>query len=246
VRVTVSAIAFKQWATDAGLPVGAAPLARLIGVSRTTLQAQFLRGRLHESIVVSAAREVATDPVVVLATFDPYEDLLQSVMPPTPREILSQVTLVDAVVELVSRSNEQYAAALSPVHRWEDPPQPDSIRNWIDAIDPGDLRRELATRIGMAPSNVSTAITANKLKPRALVEAARIAGTSSLTGLAAGGLLTLQEARWPDDARRASISALAIVDLNELVQARLSSSQRAARRLAADAESARRIEESLG
>jgi len=244
--VSVSATAFKSWASTAGLPSGALPLARMIGVNRTTVQAQLLRGRVRETTVIAAARAVGVEPVVALSSFDEYDDLHRNTQPPLPVEILSQVTLTDASVELLRRRNATYGDAVAAVHIWEDPPQPDGLRTWIDAVDPGHIRRDLAERLGIAPPNLSAQITANKMRPRHLVEAARIASTSLTSGLAVGGVITLQEAGWPDGARAHALTHLSDVALNDLVQARLAAAQRGARRLAADSAEARRIEETLG
>jgi hypothetical protein len=113
-------------------------------------------------------------------------------------------------------------------------------------VDPGHIRRDLAERLGIAPPNLSAQITSNKMRPRHLVEAARIANTSLTSGLAVGGVITLQEAGWPEGARSHAIMHLSAVTLNDLVQARLAAAQRGARRLAADSAEARRIEETLG
>lgn len=241
--MSVAAAAFKHWASTVDLPSAALPLARVIGVSRTTLQAQLLRGRVRENVVVSAARAVGMEPVVALSSFDEYAELHGSMRPPLPIEVLSQVTLTDASIELIRRRNP---AALSGLHAWEDPPQPDGLRTWIDSVDPGHIRRDLAQRLGVAPPNLSAQITSNKMRPRHLVEAARIANTSLTSGLAVGGVITLQEAGWPEGARSHAITHLSAVALNELVQARLAAAQRGARRLAADSAEARRIEETLG
>jgi hypothetical protein len=241
--VSVGAAAFKHWASTVDLPSGALPLARAIGVNRTTVQAQLLRGRVRETVVVAAARAVGIEPVVALSSFDEYDELHRSMRPPLPVEVLSQVTLTDATIELIRRRNP---AALSELHVWEDPPQPDGLRTWIDAVDPGHIRRDLAERLGIAPPNLSAQITANKMRPRHLVEAARIANTSLTSGLAVGGVITLQEAGWPEGARSHAITHLSAVALNDLVQARLAAAQRGARRLAADSAEARRIEETLG
>ncbi len=128
--MSVAAAAFKHWASTVDLPSAALPLARAIGVSRTTVQAQLLRGRVRENVVVAAARAVGMEPVVALSSFDEYAELHDSMRPPLPVEVLSQVTLTDALIELLRRRSP---AALSGVHVWEDPPQPDGLRTWIDA-----------------------------------------------------------------------------------------------------------------
>lgn len=244
--MSLPAAAFKLWASRAGLPSTGAAMARTIGISRTTLQTQLIRGRVHETVLIAAARALHMDPVAALAEFSDYDDLHRGMRPPLPVEVLSQVGLDDALVELVRRRNPSYGDALAAVHVWQDPPLPDGLRTWIDAVDPGSIRRTLSERIGVALPNLSTMITANKVKPRHLVEAARIADVSLVSGLAAGGMITLAEAGWPEGARAHALQHLPDVALNDLVTARIAATQRGARRIQTDHDEARRIEETLG
>lgn len=244
--MSLPAAAFKLWASRVGIPSAAAAMARTIGINRTTLQAQLLRGRVHESVVIAGARAVSIDPVAALSEFDEYDDLHRGMRPPLPLEVLSQVSLDDAMVELIRRRNPAYGEALAAVQVWQDPPLPDGLRTWIDAVDPGFIRRTLSERIGIAPPNLSTMITANRVKPRHLVEAARIANVSLVSGLAAGGVITLAEAGWPEGARAHALHHLRDVALNDLVTARIAATQRGARRTQTDRDEARRIEETLG
>ena len=237
---------FRAWAASVGLPAAALPLARALGVSRSTLQAQLLRGRVPEAQIVAAARVAGVAPVDALTAFDRYADLRGPTIEPTPAEVLAQVELADALVVLLDRQAPGARAALSGVRGMADPPLPGSVRQWIDAIDPGGLRATLAERWRMAPSNVSAAISASKLRPSQLVEIARIAGTSWTGGLAAAGVLTLEEAGWRRGARSDALTRLSDVDLNDLVADRLAAAQREARRLAADTEQAHRIQDTLG
>jgi len=116
--VSVAAAAFKHWASTVDLPSGALPLARAIGVNRTTVQAQLLRGRVREAVVIAAARAVGVEPVVALSSFDEYDELHREMRPPLPVEILSQVTLTDASIELLRRRNTAYGDAIAAVHLW--------------------------------------------------------------------------------------------------------------------------------
>lgn len=244
--MSVGASAFRRWAVEVGLPESMAPLARAVGMGRTTLSAQLLRGRVREVVVIQASRTLGLDPVESLSAFDEYGELASGVRPPLHVEVLSQVTLNDAMAELLARRDDRYGSLLRPPRQWEDPPQHDSVRNWLDAVGPGTIRQTLSERFAVSPSNLATAITENKLRPRQLVEAARIAQTSSTSGLAAAGVLTLAEAGWPDGAREYALGRLRDVALIELVQARLAGTLRGARRRAADQDAAQRIQSTLG
>lgn len=237
---------FRAWAESVGLPTAALPLARALDVSRSTLQAQLLRGRVPEVQVVAAARVAGVAPADALTSFDRYADLAGRPTAPTPAEVLAQIELADALVVLLDRQAPGSRDALAGVRDQRDPPLPGSVRTWIDAVDPGGLRATLAERWRIAPSNVSAAINTPKLRPSQLIEIALIAGTSWTGGLAAAGVLTLEEAGWRRGARSDALTRLSDVDLNDLVAERLAAAQREARRLAADTEQAHRIQDTLG
>jgi len=244
--MSVPSSEFRDWARLVGLPTAALPLARALGASRSTLQAQLLRGRVPEVQVVTAARAAGVAPAAALTAFDRYADLADLPIAPSTAEVLAQVELADALVALVGRQIDGSREALVGVHEWRDPPQPGSVRNWLDAVDPGALRATLAERWRIAPSNLSAAITSARLRPSQLIEISRIAGTSWTGGLAAAGILTLEEAGWRHGARPEALARLSDVDLNDLVADRLSAAQRDARRLAADRDAAHRIHDTLG
>ncbi|ALD14372.1 hypothetical protein GW571_15215 (plasmid) [Clavibacter capsici] len=244
--MSVSASAFKRWAAESTLPSATSPLAQVIGIGRMTLQRQLVSGRVREETVIAAARAGGMSPVTALSAFEEYEGLERGMKPPSPAEVLSQVTLDDASVALLRRRGGRAAALLGDGGSWEDPPQPNGLKAWIDAVDPGGIRLQLAERLGMSPQQLSREITGNGMRPRHLIEAARLAHTSLTSGLAVAGVVTLQEAGWSADARDQVVSRLSEVELIELVQARLATAHRAARRRAYDDAAARRIEENLG
>ncbi|RII94852.1 hypothetical protein [Clavibacter californiensis] len=244
--MSVSAAAFKRWAAESALPAATLPLAKEIGVGRMALQRQLVSGRIREETVIASARAVGIHPVGALSTFEEYGDLHRGVKAPSIDEVLSQITLDDASAALLRRRGGRHAALLGEEQTWEDPPQPNGLKAWIDAVDPGGIRLQVAESLGMSPQQLSRDITANGMKPRHLIEVARLAHTSLTSGLAVAGVVTLQEAGWPADARDQAVGHLSEVELMELVQARLASAHRVARRRADDEAAARRIEENLG
>lgn len=242
----VDASAFRRWATTAELPRNTAALARAIGIPRPTLQKQLIRGRVQEAVVIAASRAIGSKPVEVLSRFAEYPNLIDGVRPPLPAEVLSQIAMDDLFLEWLRRRQPVNARALATMQTWPTPPLADGLRQWIDAVDPGDLRRTLAQRLAVAPANLSTLITTNKLSPQGLVEAARIANTSSVSGLAVTGLLTLEEAGWTDAARQEAVLLLRDSALLDLITSRVNAAQRSARRADAEEVAARRIQDTLG
>jgi hypothetical protein len=194
---------------------------------------------------VKAARAASASPVEALSTFSPYEDVLASMRPPALREVLSQVNYVDVSVELLARSRSEYqgaVAAYEPLGL----PTLDSVRAWIDAIDPGDAAGRLAAEAKLSPSNISTQLSANKLSPSLCVLASRIAGVSSVSGFVVTGLVTPEEGGWSPRARQEALSGLEDVDLLGLMAAK---SQVAHRTLIAHVDSRERqqgVRDTLG
>ncbi|MBF4619481.1 hypothetical protein ITJ44_15495 [Clavibacter sp. VKM Ac-2873] len=242
----VSAADFKRWASDNSLASANAPLAQAIGLGRMALHRQLASGWVQERTVIAAARAVSANPVDVLSTFVEYEDLRRGVMAPTRAEVLAQVTLDDASAALLRRRSGHYAARLRDERIHQNPPQPNSVQGWLDAIAAGDLRHRLSECLDMPAQRLSRHVDEKGMTVRHLVEVARVARTSLTGGLAAAGIITLQEAGWPDRVRERAIGFLSETELMELVRARLASAHRAARRHDEDEAAARRIEESLG
>ncbi len=216
--MAVSAQEFNDWLRGTGLPNGTSELSKVLGVNRATLNMQRLRGRVGEGTVVAAARAATLNPVAVLGAFTFYAALVPGLQPPTDAEIASQLTYADVTVELLKRTTTGFAHLLAG-HELSEIPHPDSVRSWIDSIDSGDLRRRLAEESGVKTTNISSLLTENRLPPDLAVMAARIAGTSTATGLVATGLITAQEAGWPRYCREnvlTQMDDLALLDLTEI------------------------------
>ena len=82
------------------------------------------------------------------------------------------------------------------------PPHATSVKNWVDAIDDGELRHRVSAATGVAPQNYSAQLTANRLAPELAVATSRAAGVGLAGGLVATGLVTEAEAGWPPGAGR--------------------------------------------
>lgn len=216
----ISARSFNEWLATAGLPDGAAPLSKLLGMKRTTLHNQRIRGRIAVPTVIAAARAAQMNPLDVLGSFEPYTALEQERKPVTDAELLSQVSYVDALVHLMSRIRADFAQTLG-VTPMEAIPCDGSVRNWLDAIDPGGIRQHISEQGGIALSNLSAQLAENRLEPELAIIASQFAGVSSASGLVVSGMVTDQEAGWPMYARVNALSELGDVELIDLVSSRL-------------------------
>ncbi|WP_326948305.1 hypothetical protein [Arthrobacter sp. RIT-PI-e] len=193
VMMAVTARAFQLWRSEVAPEDTVSDVCRVAGIKRSTLAQQLVRGKVSAATVVLIARGYGLSPVRALATFEGYEDLPDGIRDPTDAELVSQVSHVDILRLLVARSEDSDGTGtdllldLAPlVHR-------NSVRAWIDAVDPGDLRQRLAASTGIARQNLSAQLTAGRLAPAIAVEAARIAGVSLTSGLVVTGLLTAEE-----------------------------------------------------
>lgn len=223
--MSISARSFNEWLVTAGLPDGASNLSKLIGMKRTTLHNQRIRGRIAVPTVVAAARAAQLNPLEVLASFDPYTDLAKGNIPVTQAELLSQVSHVDALVHLMCRIKADFARTLGTVEM-ETVPFDGSVKNWIDAIDPGNLRQQISKQHGIAASNLSAQLSENRLDPELAILASQIAGVSSSSGLVVSGVITAEEAGWPLYGRENALSELDDLALIDLVTDRLASLKR--------------------
>ncbi|WP_157940119.1 hypothetical protein [Arthrobacter ruber] len=242
--MAVSGSDFKQWLEGRGITTSASELGRLTGLHRVTVGNQMRRGNVPESTVVGVARAYEIDPVTALAGFKEYEDLDSRPRSPTAAEVLSQVHHADLMAELQHRTH----ATLFPRddHVRIDFPHDGSHRAWIDAIDTGDVRHDVAEKTGTAITYLFTQLSDNKLTPLQAVTAARVSGTSLVAGLVVVGLLTTEEGDWPEDVRESALRVIKHEELIELIQQRLNLLQRRVRQRKEALEYAERLTEILG
>jgi hypothetical protein len=119
------------------------------------------------------------------------------------------------------------------------------VKNWVDAIDDGELRHRVSAATGVAPQNYSAQLTANRLAPELAVATSRAAGVGLAGGLVATGLVTEAEAGWPPGARQAALDRLSDGDLAALSGERLQALGKTLRRQEQDQEQTERIWENL-
>jgi hypothetical protein len=201
--MTLPAKAFQRWLQGIAPDARTADVCRISGIKRTTLAQQLVRGKVAVTTVVSISRAYGINPVSALAGFDAYRELAVPV-PPTRCELVSQISTPDLLRAVLARSAVDPAGqspeppALSPA------PHATSVKNWVEAIDDGELRHRVSAATGVAPQNYSAQLTANRLSPELAVATSLAAGVGAAGGLVATGLVTEAEAGWPPDARQAA------------------------------------------
>ena len=252
--------AFQRWLHGIAPDTSMADVCRLSNVKRTTLAQQLVRGKVAEATVVSISRAFNVDPVASLAFFDTYRDLAGPPIPPRQEELVSQIATVDLLREVIARTvpgadgaadsegGAPEAGARRAAEEWDLDPTPHatSVKNWVDAIDDGELRHRVSAATGIAPQNYSAQLTANRLAPEVAIATSRAAGVGLTGGLVASGLITEAEAGWPPGARRAALDRLSDGTLTALAGDRLQALGRTLRRQEQDQEQTEKIWENLG
>ncbi|APX01331.1 hypothetical protein [Arthrobacter sp. QXT-31] len=239
--------AFQRWLHEVAPDTSIADVARASGVKRTTLAQQLVRGKVAETTVVGISRAFHINPVAALGSFDTYRDLGKPPVPPTPQELVSQIATADLLHAIIARSEQDGDSAtaagppaLSP------PPHATSVKNWVDAIDDGELRHRVSAATGVAPQNYSAQLTANRLAPELAVATSRAAGVGPASGLVATGLVTEAEAGWPPGARQAALDRLTDGELTALAGDRLQALGKSLRRQEHDQRQTEQIWKNLG
>ncbi|MFE4835733.1 hypothetical protein ACFRAU_13765 [Arthrobacter sp. NPDC056691] len=240
--------AFQRWLSGVAPDTSTADVCRVSGVKRTTLAQQMVRGKVAETTVVSISRAYNINPVAALATFDTYSDLASSATPPTDKELVSQIATVDLLRAVIVRTAPTGSTGPAGSTGWPElspPPHATSVKNWVDAIDDGELRHRVSAATGIAPQNYSAQLTANRLAPELAVATSRAAGVGPAGGLVAAGLVTETEAGWPPGARQAALDRLSDGDLTALAGERLQALGKTLRRQEQDQDQTERIWENL-
>ncbi|MHA7190298.1 hypothetical protein ACX80N_08415 [Arthrobacter sp. MDT2-16] len=244
--MAVTAKAFQLWRSRIAPQDTVTDACRKAGVKRSTLAQQLVRGRVSAPTLVAIARGYGIAPVEALSVFEGYEDLEAGIAPPTDAELVSQVSHIDILRLLVARSEDRDSTCTDVQLHLAPFPHRNSVRAWIEAIDPGDIRQQLAASTGVARQNLSAQLTAGRLAPEIAVQAARIAGVSLTSGLVVTGLLTPAEGGWPEDGRARALCALSDLDLVFLARDRLDVLGKQLRRAELDDGKDRAMWENLG
>ncbi|NUT71185.1 hypothetical protein [Pseudarthrobacter sp. C4D7] len=243
--MTLSAKAFQRWLQSIAPDASTADVCRVSGIKRTTLAQQLVRGKVSVSTVVSISRAYNINPVAALAGFEAYSALAGPPRPPSRNELVSQISSADLLRALLARpamdaARGEAAPALSPA------PHATAVKNWVDAIDDGEVRHRVSASTGVAPQNYSAQLTANRLSPELALATAMAAGVGPAGGLVATGVITEEEAGWPPGARQAALESLSDGELTALAGDRLQALGRVLRRQEQDRAQAEKIWENLG
>ena len=244
--MTVPAKAFQQWLDGVAGTTSHAAVCRAAGIKRSTLAQQLVRGRVSVATVAAVSRSLQRPVVDSLSAFAKFKDLSAGVRTPTPAELLSQVCDTDLLTEILNRSRTADTGLEAALLELSPAPHRTSVRTWLDAVGPADLRQQVAREAGIAPQNLSAQISANRLSAELAIASARIAGVGLANGLVATGFLTPSEAGWQPGARSAALHQTPDSTLVALAAERLEALSRTLRRIEADTAAAQKLWENLG
>ncbi|KNC20443.1 hypothetical protein AC792_00535 [Arthrobacter sp. RIT-PI-e] len=244
--MAVSGSDFKQWLEASGLSTSGSELSRMIGVHRLTVGNQMRRGNVPETTVVGIARAYGIDPVTAMTYFPEYHDLDSRPRPPSSAEAVSQVHVADLMAEIQVRTAKTYAREGHIREPLTGFPHTGSHRAWIDSIDKGDIRHDVAEQTGIAITYLYAQLTENKLTPVQAVTAARLSGTSLVSGLVIVGLLSEDEGGWANNARLEALKTMDNDPLMELVQQRITLLRRRLKQRKEALEYAEKLAEAIG
>lgn len=244
--MTLPAKAFQRWLQGIAPDASTADVCRISGIKRTTLAQQLVRGKVSVSTVVSISRAYNVNPLSALATFEAYQDLAGPQVPPTRCELVSQVSTPDILRAVLARPAMEPAGSGTASPPLSAAPHATSVKNWVDAIDDGEVRHRVSAATGVAPQNYSAQLTANRLSPELALATAHAAGVGPAGGLVATGLITEEEAGWPPGARQAALDSLSDGDLTALAGDRLQALGKVLRRQEQDQAQTEKIWENLG
>ncbi|TNB74902.1 hypothetical protein FHJ30_04710 [Arthrobacter sp. BB-1] len=244
--MTIPAKAFQRWLQGIAPDASTADVCRISGIKRTTLAQQLVRGKVAVGTVVSISRAYGVNPVAALATFEAYRDLAGPQPLPTRSELVSQISTADLLRALLSRPAMEAAAPGKEPPPLSAAPHSTSVKNWVDAIDDGEVRHRVSAATGVAPQNYSAQLTANRLSPELAIATSLAAGVGPTGGLVATGLITEEEAGWPAGARQGALDSLSDGDLTALAGDRLQALGKVLRRQEQDQAQTEKIWENLG
>ncbi|WP_312180667.1 hypothetical protein [Arthrobacter sp.] len=243
--MAVAAKAFQHWRATVAPHESTTDLCRMTGIKRSTLAQQLVRNKVSMATVIRVARAYGQDPVTALSSFTEFAGLDQGRREPTQAELISQVSYPCILKALLDRATATEGAKIREPELC-DYPHTSSVRQWFDAIDPGDLRQQLSTVTGTAPQNISAQLTAGRLAPELAIAAARIAGVSLTSGLVVTGVLQPEEGGWPPKGREKAIAELSDVDLVILARDRLDALSKVLRKREQDEKFDQALLENLG
>lgn len=220
----VAASPVKEWLAARCPDDSVSLVATRAGIGRVTLHQQLVRGNVPETSVIAIARSLGLSPVLELARFPPYADLVHS--QPATQEVLS---FIDWPKIFIAVGTIQEGREIKEEDLGE-PLYPDSSRVWVESIDTGLLRKTVEEETGLVSSNVAAALRSTLKLPLALAFT-KSAGLPMVSAFVVSGLLSPLEAGWGRDERKDALLSTDVGELLRLVGKRAAMAEKHLRRI---------------
>ncbi|GAA4378139.1 hypothetical protein [Paeniglutamicibacter cryotolerans] len=214
----------RQWLEATAPGVSISQLATQADISRITLHQQFRRGNVPELSLIAIARSLSLNPLEVLQEFSEYSDLVAC--EPDPVEVLAFIDWP----ELLQGVGKAYRGEKICEDSLGDVVFSDGSRVWVDAIDPGSLRKKVCDAEGLSSSNLASSLR-GVLKVPLAITFARLAGTPLSSAFVTAGALSPEEAGWSANARSKALSARPIPELLTVVENRVTAANKFEKRV---------------
>ncbi len=214
----------RRWLDSAAPGTPISQLAAQSDIPRITLHQQLRRGHVPETSLIAISRALGLRPLEVLAGFSEYADL--TFAEPAQVEALA---FIDWPELLMAVGRDYRGEKVSDTELGEYV-FADSSRVWVDAIDPGSLRKMVSDSEGVTSSNIAASLR-GVLKVPLAVAFARLAGTPIASAFVVSEALTPAEAGWSPDARSRALSERPVPELLTVVETRTSAAHKFEKRV---------------
>lgn len=203
----------QRWLDAIAPKEGMTRLALNAGLPRLRLVQQLASGNVAEATVSAVARSRGLDPVVVLASFEPYAALRRA--QPSRAEALA---LIEAG-RLLRAAGSKLEGVDAPESELGSPAFEGASRQWFVACDAGALRETIAATLGLSRSGLWRMLNST-IRPDVAALVAAEAGTPLSTALVVADVLTPAEAGWRDDERARALSKASVTEVLQVAELR--------------------------
>lgn len=203
----------QRWLDAIAPKEGMTRLALNAGLPRLRLVQQLASGNVAESTVSAVARSRGLDPLIALASFEPYAALRRA--RPSRAEALA---LVEAG-RLLRAAGSKLEGVDAPESELGSPAFEGASRQWFVACDAGSLRETIAATLGLSRSGLWRMLNST-IRPDVAALVAAEAGTPLSAALVVADVLTPAEAGWRDDERARALSKASVTEVLQVAELR--------------------------
>lgn len=185
--MNISKEAFTQWTESIAPDATLLEICTKAHLSPSTISEQRSGNRITPKTIIAIARAYGLSPVRELSGFDGYESLKER----GGELALAQAVPLYSALDLLHQRFAHQGTALPLVKLT---PLTHPLKRWLEVNRGSASQKDLATQIGMHPSNFSRQVSGNSLPTYRIIELAAIMNTSPAPGMVATGELTFLEA----------------------------------------------------